>query len=353
MCGVGVRQRWADAGHFHHGHSNHLHKRSNYCVARVRQDPARQLSFNTAWGRCGHLFCRVAGLEPGGLRFRKGAVTYSCYRPAQRQGTLGRAGSQSLCHGTGVFTRRQALASAGGFSESDIRLWDAASGKEIGKLEGHGSWVSSLVFSADGKQLTSSSADQTIRTWDIASEKCLDVLRGHRQEVWRLAMLPNDKTVISGAKDGAVCFWDTSVTHPHQPHATLTLPKDIILCAFAADSQSILMVEAQGQVSRWTAPDFQEKAPLLRMDSNILSCHFSSDGRFMACCRANGVLQVWDASQRVLLHQLTNAAGYENPVACFSDGKKLVTYSASDRLLHELDLTTGLEIQSWQAPPNS
>ena len=243
------------------------------------------------------------------------------------------------------------LASAGGFSESDIRLWDAASGKEIGKLEGHGSWVSSLVFSADGKQLTSSSADQTIRTWDIASEKCLDVLRGHRQEVWRLALLPNDKTVISGAKDGAVCFWDTSVTHPHQPHATLTLPKDIMLCAFAADSQSILMVEAQGQVSRWTAPDFQEKAPLLRMDSNILSCRFSSDGRFMACCWTNGVLQVWDASQRVLLHQLTNAAGYVYPVACFSDGRKLVTHSASDRLLHEMDLTTGLEMQSWQAPP--
>ena len=118
-------------------------------------------------------------------------------------------------HCPGVFTRRQNP----GFrlpdsSESDIRLWDVATGKEIGRLEGHESWVGSLVFWPDGKKLASSSADQTIRIWDVASRKCLDVLRGHRQEVWRLALLPDDKTLVSGAKDGTVCFWDTSVTHP-------------------------------------------------------------------------------------------------------------------------------------------
>ena len=167
------------------------------------------------------------------------------------------------------------LASAAGFAESDIRLWDVATGKQIGQLEGHSSWVSSLVFSPDGKKLTSSSADQTIRIWDVASQKCLDVLRGHRQEVWRLALLPDGKTLVSGAKDGTVCFWDTSVTHPHQARITLPAEK-VVNWQFTSDSRSILTLDEQGQLAQWTGANFQRKAPLLEMGTNVVSsCFFT------------------------------------------------------------------------------
>ena len=155
------------------------------------------------------------------------------------------------------------LASAAGFGESDILLWDTATGKEIGKLEGHGSWVSSLVFSPDGKKLISGSADQTIRTWDMANQKCLDVLRGHRQEVWRLALLPDGKTLMSGGKDGAVCFWDTSVPHPGRPR--IALPDSVMSWRFAPDSQSLLTLNRQGQVSRLSGSGFKQKEPLLEL----------------------------------------------------------------------------------------
>jgi WD40 repeat protein len=50
------------------------------------------------------------------------------------------------------------------------------------------------------------------------------------------------------------------------------------------------------------------------------------------------------------LHQLTNTTG--NAWACnfLAGGKKLLTCSVSDHLLHEWNLTTGAEIQSWLAP---
>ncbi len=86
------------------------------------------------------------------------------------------------------------LATGGGLSESDIRLWETASGKELGRLEGHKSWVSSLVFCRTASGWRSSGADQTIRIWDVEDRKCLDVLRGHVLEVWRLALAPDQKT---------------------------------------------------------------------------------------------------------------------------------------------------------------
>ena len=60
------------------------------------------------------------------------------------------------------------------------------------------------------------------------------------------------------------------------------------------------------------------------------------------------IIQVWNPSQRILLSQLTNITGWA--LKLLADGKKLITFSERDHLLHEWNLTTGAEIQSWQAP---
>lgn len=70
------------------------------------------------------------------------------------------------------------LAGAGGYAVTDIRLWDAATGEEKGRLEGHTSWTTSLVFWPDGKTLASSSADQTIRIWELTGKTCVDICAG-------------------------------------------------------------------------------------------------------------------------------------------------------------------------------
>ena len=175
------------------------------------------------------------------------------------------------------------------------------------------------------------------------------MLRGHRQEVWRLALLPDDKTLVSGCKDGTVCFWDTSVKHPHQPR--ITFPKENIFdgCS-ASDGCSFLILDLQGQLAQWSGVDYQQKTPLLDIGTNVYSDCFSPDGRFLALAWTNGIIQVWDLSQRVLLHQLTNSPGKVQLQTFLADGKKLLTLSESDHLFHEWDLATGLEIQSWPPP---
>ncbi len=55
---------------------------------------------------------------------------------------------------------------AGCLEREVICLWDAFTGKQLGKLEGHRGDISSLCFSADGQALVSASADTTILVWD-------------------------------------------------------------------------------------------------------------------------------------------------------------------------------------------
>ena len=196
------------------------------------------------------------------------------------------------------------------------------------------------------------SADQTIRIWDVSSRQCQDVLRGHRLEVWRLALLPDDKTLVSGAKDGTVCFWDTSVTHPHQ--SRIVIPDKVIDWCFSPDGRSVLTLDWQGQVARWTGTELQQKEPVLDIGTNFISRSwwnvFSRDGRFLATGSTKGVIQVWDVSPPDSVRQLTKTTGEVVPFTFLADRKKLITCSETDNVFHEWELTTGLEIQSWAAP---
>ncbi len=99
--------------------------------------------------------------------------------------------------------------------EGTIRLLDAATGKEIRRLEGHGRGngtrsVTRIDFSPDGRRLASVGTDRTIRLWEVATGKeirQLAPLAGDLDLVVRFS--PDGKLLVS--KDGGnVRLWEVS-----------------------------------------------------------------------------------------------------------------------------------------------
>ena len=92
--------------------------------------------------------------------------------------------------------------------QGPLHLWDARTGAERQRLNGHSLSVAALTFSPDGGWLASSALDQTIRLWDVSAGREKATLLGHQHLVSGLAWTPDSKTLVSYSEDESLKFWD-------------------------------------------------------------------------------------------------------------------------------------------------
>jgi GTPase SAR1 family protein len=97
-----------------------------------------------------------------------------------------------------------------GGADGTVRLWEAASGRELAVLEGHKGWVLSVGWSPDGARLLSGGEDGTVRLWEAASGRELAVLEGHTGSVRSVGWSPDGARLLSGGEDGTVRLWEAA-----------------------------------------------------------------------------------------------------------------------------------------------
>jgi serine/threonine protein kinase/WD40 repeat protein len=239
------------------------------------------------------------------------------------------------------------LATAAGYYEQAIRLWDVESGKETGRLEGHSGWVGGLVFSPDGRKLFSASADRTIRIWDTGKppqSAVTRILRGHDDEVYRAALLPDGQTLVSCSNDGTVYAWDAD-SDARRPGDAVVL-YGIREWQFTPDSQAVLTVDTHGEVKRWRGPDFARGEAVLDLGRDVNCRVLSADNRWLAIRRNDGSVEVWDLVRGALYRRL--AANSEIPWRFLDDGKKLVAFKPGSDLNHVWDVPNAVRLEDWR-----
>ena len=103
-----------------------------------------------------------------------------------------------------------------GSNDLSVRMWDASTGVELMKLNGHTGSVNSVACSNDSTQIVSGSEDMSVRVWDASTGLVLKVLKGHTGGVISVAFsgLGDGSQIVSGSVDRSVRVWDVSmITH--------------------------------------------------------------------------------------------------------------------------------------------
>jgi WD40 repeat protein/tRNA A-37 threonylcarbamoyl transferase component Bud32 len=232
------------------------------------------------------------------------------------------------------------IASGSGYTGGPIRLWDAASGKPLGKLEGHTDWICELIFSTDGLRLYSASGDQTIRIWDVGAQQLLATLRGSGHEVLGLVLSPDGATLASACKDGVVAFW-SALPRPEEELPTVIALSELAQPAFAPDSR-VLAVPRAGTVSLFDLATSQEIEQLPALGPDVGRVAYSPDGTLLVSGSVSGKIRVWSCAGRRLLQELEGQKEQILLLRFRADGTRLLSLDARGKAIWWDALT-------WQA----
>jgi WD40 repeat protein len=99
-----------------------------------------------------------------------------------------------------------------GSRDNIARLWDVQTGKEVRKFVGHTNIIWNVTFSPDGKYILTASQDKTARLWDVATGEQLRLFPGHgNSSVANAIFSPDGKYVVVGSFDGTTQITDVNL----------------------------------------------------------------------------------------------------------------------------------------------
>jgi WD40 repeat protein len=241
---------------------------------------------------------------------------------------------------------------ASGGADRVIRLWDAATGKELRSFTGHIDSVNAVAFSPDGKTLASASDDGTARLWDVDTGKeRLTLRRFGTVAVKSLAFAPDGKSVATKGDDGAARVWDTATGKElRQFRSQKGMGRSDL--AFAPGGKELAGVGASGGISVWDAKGGGERLHISGAAADDLtSLAFSPDGKRLAAGGLDEVVRLWDVEKGKPLRDLSKLPEFVAVVRFSPDGKVLAA-GAADGTVRLWD-GDGKELRTFKGHKNT
>jgi hypothetical protein len=216
---------------------------------------------------------------------------------------------------------------ATGSWDHSAKIWDAATGRAIRKLDaGHAGYINSVEFSPDGNQLLTASDDGTARLWDVASGKPTGVVfRGHTARVLAASYSPDGTRVLTVSGDKTARIWDATTGNELQ---TLSGHQWAVLSGrFSPDGKRIITGSQDETAKIWDAATGDELRTLQGHTAAITSVAISPDGARALTGSQDYTAKLWDAQTGKEILSLPGHTQEVTAVSFSPDNRNVLTSS--------------------------
>jgi WD40 repeat protein len=210
---------------------------------------------------------------------------------------------------------------------------------------GHWGGIQSVMFSFDGRQVLTSSFDNTARLWDVATGDEIRRFQGHLYEVLDAQVSFDGSVVLTGSRDKTARLWDATTGSELRRFDGHT--EGVNSVALSQDRAVVLTGSSDKTARLWDAATGKERHSFEGHTEDVSSVAFSPDGRFVLTGSYDNTARLWDVASGERVRSFEGHAGAVNSAIFSHDGRKVLTAS-SDGTARLWDTTSAKELRSFK-----
>lgn len=241
---------------------------------------------------------------------------------------------------------------AGGCRDGVAVIWDAETGQEIRRLEGHAAMVLKVAFSPDGKRLATSDgnarADEpegAARVWDVETGELLLEVDKNTSGVLGVAISPDGKQLATSSLDGGARIRDIEtgrLIRALQGHG-----QGIHSIVYGAAGRHLLTASMDRTVQVWNVQTGNRMYGLDEHSDQVFAAAVSPDGKALATGSADKTIRIWNAQTGERSRTIREHTDIICDLAFDSTGKRLASAS-QDGSTRVWNPDTGEELMRYQ-----
>jgi len=223
-----------------------------------------------------------------------------------------------------------------------VTLWDVSTSENIQVFKGHKGSIRSVAISPDGKLLASVSSvavssrgqrnpyggtDTNVKLWDVATGECLKTLDWHWQGVVMVAFSPDGKTLVSAAKGDPLALWDVATGKRLRTFARGRYGTPLV--AFSGDGKMFA-----GPALRVLDPATGDRLQEIKdPDRWITAIAISPDGKTVATGTKRGDVRLWDVATGDCFQLFDGHTSELKSIAFGPDGKTVASVASGGSVM--------------------
>ncbi|ETO02095.1 WD repeat-containing protein [Reticulomyxa filosa] len=224
-----------------------------------------------------------------------------------------------------------------------IRIWDAESGKQLQIFRGHTDRVFAARFSLDGRNIVSCSNDGTIRLWNLNAENKVLQPKSDSNKILSVNFSPDGKYVMSGSKDNTIGL--LGVDSKIEMKQFSGHSEDVLSTQFSSDGKMILSSSSDKTINLWNVESGKILKQFKGHFDSVTRARFSPDDKFIVSCSLDNTIRIWNIETGKELKILKGHSKCVNDVKYFPDGQTIVSCS-SDNTIKLWNVGSGKKIQT-------